>query len=307
MTQHNVSKAAIRDYIHKERSELKNIILSKNAPYREEARQRRNFLEEQLRIVNGSSQWREELDPTLVSLVLASISKSPRFSPDQTSSAGAKELSAQPIEQPPYWDKCNEMDFRQLREFIDDSLEKLSEQGFEEDRPSSKEEFLDLWKMLCSKIIRTRHYDFANRVHEYIERAFEPGGVHPRIRRVPWRILPPGELSFDNILRHYKKLQQLNPHIRYERDRLTKAYSLGPEEVVLGSAEFEGYIVLIFAHTRRVLLECPVYGHAIYVIDSDWENLSQLTKQELLAHHDATKIVHRGDWFWRVEQELEIG
>lgn len=218
----------------------------------------------------------------------------------------AKEPLASPIEQPPYWDKCNEMDFRQLREFIDDSLEKLSEQGFE-DRPRSKEEFLDLWKMLCSKIVRPRHYDFANRVHGYIERAFKPGGIHPHIRRVPWRILPPGELSFDNILQHFNRLQQLNPHIRYERDRITKAYSLDPKEVILGSAEFEGYIVFIFAHTRRVLLECPVYDHAIYVINSDWESLSKLTKQELLEHHKATKIVHRGDWFWRLEQELETG
>lgn len=89
------------------------------------------------------------------------------------------------------------------------------------------------------------------------------------------------------------------------RDRITKAYLLGPKEVVLGSAEFEGYTVFTFAYTMRVLLECPMYGHAIYIINSDWESLSKLTKQELLEFRDATKIVHRGDWFWRVEQELE--
>lgn len=198
------------------------------------------------------------------------------------------------------------MDFRQLREFIDDSLKELSEHGSEE-RPRSKNEFMDLWKMLCGKILRPRHYKIANRVRAYIERAFKFVTIRPHIRHVPWRILPPGELSLDAIFRYYDELQRLNPHIRYERDRLTKAYLLEPKEAVLGSAEFEGYIVFIFAHTRRVLLECPIYGHAIYVINSDWESLSKLTKQELLEHHKATKIVHRGDWFWRLEQELETG
>lgn len=303
MTQHSLSKAAVRDYIYKELSELGKVILSKKAPYKEETKQKRNFLEEQLRIVNGKDQWREELDPTIVSLVLLSTSKSPRSSLDQASNTGSKEPSASPVEQPPYWDKCSEMDFRQLREFIDDSPKELSEHGSEY-RPRSKEEFFELWKMLCGKIISTRHQEFANRVYMDIERAFKLGAIHPHTRRVTWRILPPGELSIDTILRHYDWLQQLNPHIRYERDRLTKAYSLNPKEVVLGSAEFEGYIVFTFAHTTRVLLECPVYGHAIYIIDSDWESLSKLTKQELLEHHEATKFVHRGDWFWRIEWEL---
>lgn len=210
-----------------------------------------------------------------------------------------------PVKQPSYWDKCKEMDFRQLRGFIDDSLEELSELS-SEGRPRSKNEFMGLWKMLCGKILSTRHYEIVDRVHVYIERTFAPGAVS-RTRRVPWRILPPGELSLDNVFQHYDELQRLNPHIRYERDRIIKAYSLDPKEVVLGSAEFEGYIAFIFAHTKRVLLECPVYGRAIYVIDSDWESLSKLTKKDLLDHHDATKIVHRGDWFWRVKQELETG
>lgn len=77
MTQHNVSKAAVRDYIYRELSELGKIILSKKAPYREEARERRNFLEEQLRIVNGKDQWRKELDPILLNIVLGSALNPP--------------------------------------------------------------------------------------------------------------------------------------------------------------------------------------------------------------------------------------
>lgn len=140
MSHHIVSKAAVRDYIYKELSELRKIILSRKVPYREEARKKRNFLEEQLRIVNGKDQWRKELDPTLVRLVLGSASKSPRYSPDQTSNVRSKESLAPLVEQPLYWDKCTEMDFRQLREFIEHSLIKMSEHG-SEDRPRSKKSF----------------------------------------------------------------------------------------------------------------------------------------------------------------------
>ena len=54
--------------------------------------------------------------------------------------------------QPPYQDKCRIMDFGQLRQFIDDSLEKLAVQSGDSHHPRSKEEFLSLLKMLHEKI-----------------------------------------------------------------------------------------------------------------------------------------------------------
>ncbi len=294
MNQHSLSKAVVRDYIYKELSELEKVILSRKTTYKEVARQRRNFLEGQLRIVSGNVRWWEDLDPMLVSSVLPDTSKFPRSPRDQAS------------KQPPYWDKCEEMDFRQLREFIDDSLERLSEHASKY-RPRSKEEFLKLCRMLYVQIRNARHLEFANRVRADIERIFKYGAIPPHTIRVPWRVLPTGKSSLDDILRHYDELEHLSPKTRYERDRLVKAYSLHPKEVALGSAEFRGYIVFTFDHTKRVLLECPMYGNAIYIIDSEWKSLSKLTKRELLEHREATKIVHRGDWFWRLAQELETG
>ena len=95
--------------------------------------------------------------------------------------------------------------------------------------------------------------------------------------------------------------------MRYERERIDKALSLRPEQYYVGTDEFEGYIILTFPHTSRALLECPVFGNAIYIITSDWKRLSRMTKQELLAHrsHEVTRIIHKGDWFGRVKRELE--
>lgn len=319
MTDQNVSKAAVLDYIYKRRDDTKNIILSGRDLYLEEAKRERAFLEGQLRIICGEDQWRTKLDPVLLRLAHESTLGSLRSGPKETPNAQPKKTPAAPIEQPSYWDECRKMDFGRLRQFIDNSLQETSASGLD-GRPRSKEEFLALLEMLRGKIdasdlpetevqkrrqLRPRRLQIAERVHRDIEQAFKPGVISPT-GRLPWRLLPPGELSIDVVRQHYERLQQLNPHIRYERERITKALSLRPEQYYVGTDEFEGYIVLTFAHTPSALLECPIYGNAVYIIDSDWKRLSRMTKQELLTHRLVTRIIHKGDWFWRVKQELGI-
>ncbi len=326
-----------------------------------------------------------------------------------------------PVEQPPYWEKCAEMDFRELRQFIDDSLRDLAGPGPNVGHPGSEEAFLALWEMLRGildamnvpvipplptpplafppfapsehfqslrsqrkqlakalsaaldgssttmmtvgnlksnlkmldqkvaklgnrekreyesrkkahyrpyldtkaarerkirqlsaaqikmMVMRHRRLRITERVRRDIERAFKFGPT-VSTKRLPWRVLPPGELSADAVLRHYNTLQRTNPDVKYERDRITKALSLRPDEYYVGMDEFEGYMVLTFARTPKVLMECPVFGNAIYVIKSDWQRLSRMSKRELLVHRSdqVTKIVHKGDWFRRVKLELGI-
>ncbi len=125
-------------------------------------------------------------------------------------------------------------------------------------------------------------------------------------RYLSWRVLPPGELSVDSINKHYGRLQRQNPRIKYERERIVKAFSLGPKECYVGKNEFEGYVVFTFSYTSKALLECPLYGNAIYIIDSDWKRWSRMSKQELLSSsHEVTRIIHRGDWFSEVKRELK--
>nr|MDP9475793.1 hypothetical protein [Actinomycetota bacterium] len=154
------------------------------------------------------------------------------------------------------------------------------------------------------RILRLR---IAKRVRRDIECAFEFGDV-PATVRLPWRVLPPGELSVGNVLRHYEGLQRRSPRVVYDKERIAKAFSLRPDRCYVGSGEFEGYIVFAFSHTERVLLECPKFGNAIYVIHSDWRRLSRTTKQDLLLRRsrEVTRIVHKGNWFGRVKRALGI-
>jgi hypothetical protein len=148
----------------------------------------------------------------------------------------------------------------------------------------------------------------------------EPGGRVSTIRReitgsdaqpkrVPWRLLPPGEHPFQEILNHYEVLEKQTPSVRYDRTRLERIYELSPTAWYVGLDEFSGYIVFYFQESQTAVLDNPAWGNAIYVIRGEWESLSRLTKAQLLAKHKHTqrvrKIVHSGDWFQRLTMCLQ--
>jgi hypothetical protein len=139
------------------------------------------------------------------------------------------------------------------------------------------------------------------------DRGSAPGPERFRpTRYLPWHLLPPGEVSEDAVLKHYEGLARRDPQTRYEPERIKRAFSLGPDACYVGTDQFSGYVVFTFPHTGTALLECPIYGHAIYVLDSDWRRLSRLSKRELLADQTrgVRKIVHRGGWFASVQRAL---
>jgi hypothetical protein len=206
---------------------------------------------------------------------------------------------------------CEQMDFGALRRFIDDCL-RGQEASAEQDCPVTKEEFLGLLELLRDKIYTppakyNRRAEIVERIGRDITRAFMPDPDVPA-ERLPWRLLPPGELSVDRLRHHYEALQDRNPHVRYDQERIDKACSLGPERCYIGTDEFDGYVVFTFAGTDRALLECPFYGNAIYVLGPDWRRLSKMSKQELLSGRPrgVNKIVHRGNWFGRAKRALRI-
>lgn len=153
----------------------------------------------------------------------------------------------------------------------------------------------------------SRRKKIVDRVEKSIESAFLYG-ASVRSKQLSWKVLPPGESSADSVLRYYERLQRYNPDIKFDKERLSKALLLRPNNYYVGTGEFEKYIVLTFKHTSKALFECPEFGNAIYIIHSDWQRLSRLSKRDLMTYkqHQATKIVHREDWFARVKRELGI-
>jgi hypothetical protein len=124
--------------------------------------------------------------------------------------------------------------------------------------------------------------------------------------KLPWKILPPGEHPFSEILKHYEELQESNPQVRYDLDRLRRICELAPTTTYVGIDEFRGYTVFYFQGHLTAILDCPVWGNAIYMIKGDWKTLSRRTKADLIAEHTekVTRIVHSGDWFQRLKNCL---
>lgn len=144
------------------------------------------------------------------------------------------------------------------------------------------------------------------RVRRDVERAFRPGGALASPGDLPWELLPPGQLTREGVLEHYRRLARAYPERGYEPERMVKAHSLGPRAWWKGRKGFYGYVVFEFADTEKVLLECPVYGNAIYVLGSDWQRLSRKSKGAVLLDDETERIPHAGDWFGRAKRALDI-
>jgi hypothetical protein len=76
----------------------------------------------------------------------------------------------------------------------------------------------------------------------------------------------------------------------FDQLRLAKILTLPYEDWLKGTAGFYGYIILKFAHTPKVLMECPFYGNAIYVLDSGEKRLLKMNKQELITSGEAKRF-----------------
>ena len=135
----------------------------------------------------------------------------------------------------------------------------------------------------------------------------EPSSELSTRKRLAWTALPTGVQPFAAVLDHFTRIAQSRPERAIDLERLRQIAGLGPDEIWLGRDEFTGYAVFVFRAAGVSVLDCPVYGNAIYVIEREqWEVLARRTKVELLRDHSARvrRIVHRGDWLARLEARV---
>lgn len=123
--------------------------------------------------------------------------------------------------------------------------------------------------------------------------------IHAPIRRLNWQILPRGRNPWPQVVEQVETIIQRNRPALQQiiRDRLKTLNSYGPGFVAVGHGGFHGYLVFAFPERSLYLLESIYFGNATYGFGEDWEQLSQLTKAEIL-HNDlhSHRIVHQADW-----------
>lgn len=86
--------------------------------------------------------------------------------------------------------------------------------------------------------------------------------------------------------------------------RLEYIRSKGPDEIAIGSAGYQGYVVYNFFKKGMSILESEYPDNATYVFESNkWENLSKLSKTEILKDKLAKeRIFHNKDWSINIDQ-----
>ncbi len=127
------------------------------------------------------------------------------------------------------------------------------------------------------------------------------------VTRLNWRILPPGKWPWEKVEKEVKPLvdqasEQNQVVIRYRLQAIT---AFDPEFVAIGQAGFSGYLIFGFPKNNLFVLESLYSGNATYVFEEAWEELSKLTKAQILQENlQKDRIVHREPWKAKVDKLL---
>lgn len=129
------------------------------------------------------------------------------------------------------------------------------------------------------------------------------GDLQPRVEKLWWRFLPPGEDGINVLANAIENLHKKDPELRIDEARIHFAQALKPSHIFVGEDEFQGYFAFVFEQTQRVLLDNPIEGNAAYVFFKDWKELSRFPKFYLLRNypHKVERVIHRESGQWKSE------
>jgi hypothetical protein len=116
------------------------------------------------------------------------------------------------------------------------------------------------------------------------------------LQQVDWELLPPG--SSNRVLERLRSSKSANSErLRVASERLRVLDRLGHDGYIVGTGRFAKYFGTRFGE-RLVALENLEYGNALYVFEENWEQLSQLSRTELIRRRDPAvhRIPHLPGW-----------
>jgi hypothetical protein len=118
-----------------------------------------------------------------------------------------------------------------------------------------------------------------------------------KITSVGWEIFPPGTL--DRTLAVITgKMRTRNPTRQREIQNRAEALSrLNPSEYIVGSGMNSRYFGAKFDESI-VVFENVDYGNALYILFDNWQEISQMSRIDILKRHekDFIRIIHKNGW-----------
>ena len=127
------------------------------------------------------------------------------------------------------------------------------------------------------------------------------------VTRLNWDILPQGNQAWENIEPTLDEIiNRATPRKRVViKNRIDKISEFNPNFVAVGRAGFKGYMVFGFENKNFFVLESIYSGNATYVLGQDWEELSQLSKGQILKQNlHEERIVHSPNWINEIDNLL---
>lgn len=132
---------------------------------------------------------------------------------------------------------------------------------------------------------------------------FEEGRVPTRattLIRLNWKLLPSGKYPWERIEEHIRvgMAHQKPKSLVAALNRFEKISSFNPDFRAIGDGGYKGYVVFGFTDKDLYVFESQFPNNAIYVFGGDWEQLSKLTKAEIISSKvHIARIIHGPDWF----------
>ncbi len=97
------------------------------------------------------------------------------------------------------------------------------------------------------------------------------------VKEIFWDLLPQGEWKTEGLIKTFKGYGWSKDE--FDESRLTQIIKiLKPTICYIGKEKFQGYVVFGFDLSEKVVLECPKYGNAIYIIEDNWQEITKLSK-----------------------------
>jgi len=128
------------------------------------------------------------------------------------------------------------------------------------------------------------------------------------IRRLNWRILPPGPMPWEQLRKEIEPIVSSAPkgNQPFIEHRLKTINKFDPDFAAIGTAGFKGYIILGFKTRNIYVCESIFYGNATYIFDERWEELTKKTKAEILNKDlQEDRIIHRVEsWERKIKKWL---
>jgi len=119
-----------------------------------------------------------------------------------------------------------------------------------------------------------------------------------RIQRVNWELLPQGEgvpavESFEPLVNSMRN----SAHRTVAKRQLSALHRYAPTALAVGCGGFNGYVAFLYEDRGVTVLESIEPNNATYIFDGNWEEVSQLSKLQIVQDELCLeRVIHSSSW-----------